>query len=75
LVGIQIEWGEALMIDELVFEAAKEALDKSIVIAVTWATHGRDQPILGEQVPVGGASELTPTIRVENKSRLRRALA
>jgi hypothetical protein len=75
LVGIQIEWGEALMIDEFVFEAAKEALDKSIVIAVTWATHGSDHPILGEQVSVGGASELTPTIRVENKSRLRRALA
>ena len=31
---------EAVMIDQFVFEAAKEALDKGIVVAVSLSTHG-----------------------------------
>ena len=31
--------GEAVMIDQFVFEAAKEAFDKSIVVAVAFSTH------------------------------------
>ena len=34
------EGGEAVMIDQFVFEAAKEALDKGIVVAVSLSTHG-----------------------------------
>ena len=33
------EGGEAVMIDQFVFEAAKEALDKGIVVAVSLSTH------------------------------------
>ena len=31
---------EALMVNQLVFEAAKEGLDKSVVVAVTFSAHG-----------------------------------
>ena len=34
--------GEAMMIDQFVFEAAKERLDESVIVAVGFATHGRD---------------------------------
>ena len=34
------ESGEAVMIDQFVFEAAKEAFDKSVVVAVPFSTHG-----------------------------------
>ena len=34
------EGGEAVMIDQFVFEAAKEALDKGIVVAIAFSTHG-----------------------------------
>jgi hypothetical protein len=33
------EAGEAVMIDQFVFEAAKEALDKGIIVAVSLSTH------------------------------------
>ena len=34
------ESGEAVMVDQFVFEAAKKAFDKSIVVAVSLSTHG-----------------------------------
>ena len=34
------EGDEAVMIDQFVFETAKEAFDKSIVVAVSLSTHG-----------------------------------
>ena len=34
--------GEAVMIDQFVFEAAKERLDEGVIVAVGFATHGRD---------------------------------
>ena len=34
------EIGEAVMIDQFVFEATKEAFDKSVVVAVPFSTHG-----------------------------------
>jgi hypothetical protein len=34
------ERSEAMVIDEFVFETAKEALDKGIVVAVSLSTHG-----------------------------------
>ena len=33
---------EAMMIDQFVFEAAKEGLDEGVIVAVGFATHGRD---------------------------------
>lgn len=34
--------GEAMMIDQFVFEAAKEGLDEGVIVAVGFAAHGRD---------------------------------
>ena len=34
------ERSEAMMIDQFVFEAAKEAFDKGIVVAIAFSTHG-----------------------------------
>ena len=34
--------GEAMMIDQFVFEAAKKRLDEGVIVAVGFATHGRD---------------------------------
>ena len=34
--------GEAMMIDQFVFEAAKERLDEGVIVSVGFATHGRD---------------------------------
>jgi len=33
------EGAEAMMVDQFVFEAAKEALDKGIIVAVSLSTH------------------------------------
>jgi hypothetical protein len=35
------EGGEAVVVDQLVFETAKEALNKSVIVAVAFASHGR----------------------------------
>ena len=34
------EGGEALMIDQFVFEAAPEGFDEGVVVAVSWTAHG-----------------------------------
>jgi len=34
------EGAEAMMVDQFVFEAAKERLNKSVVVAVAFCTHG-----------------------------------
>ena len=34
--------GEAMMIDQFLFEAAKEGLDEGVIVAVAFAAHGRD---------------------------------
>ena len=41
------EGGEALMIDQFVFEAAPEGLDEGVIVAIAFAAHGREQPVLG----------------------------
>lgn len=45
---------EAVVIDQLVFEAAPEGFDEGIVVAVALATHGGDQAVVREHVPIGG---------------------
>ena len=40
------EGGEALMVDDFVFEAAPEGFDEGVVVTVAFAAHGSDQAIL-----------------------------
>ena len=54
--------GEALMIDQLVFEAAPEGLDEGIVVAIALAAHGGDEPVLSQELPVSRAGELAAAI-------------
>jgi len=58
--------GEAVMIDQFVFEAAKEALDKGIVVAVSLSTHRSGQVMLAEQLSVTGTGELGSAIGVDD---------
>ena len=58
---------EAVMIDQLVFEAAPEAFDKRVVVAVAFAAHGSEQAVLGEQLAIGRAGELATAIGVEDE--------
>ena len=60
------ECGEAVMIDQFIFEAAKEALDKSIVVAVSPSTHRSGQTVLTEQLSVSGTGELGSAIGVDD---------
>ena len=59
--------GEALVVDDFVFKAAPEGLDEGVVVAVAFATHGGDEAVLGEDLPVSGAGKLHSTIRVDDK--------
>src|SRR5438045_8641121 len=40
--------GEALMIDQFVFEGAKEGFDEGVIVAVAFAAHGWDKTMLGQ---------------------------
>jgi hypothetical protein len=60
--------GEAVMIDEFVFEAAPERLDEGVIVAVGLATHGSEQSVLGQDLPVSRAGKLGSTIRVDDKA-------
>ena len=46
--------GEALMIDNLIFEGAPERLDEGVIVAVAGATHGSDQTVLGQELAISG---------------------
>ena len=59
--------GEAMMIDQFVFEAAKEGLDEGVIVAVALATHGSEKAVLGQDVPVSRADKLGSTIRVDDE--------
>ena len=59
--------GEAAVVNEFVFEAAPERLNKGIVVAVTLASHGSEQSILSQNVAVSGAGELGSAIGVEDE--------
>ncbi len=60
--------GEALMIDQFVFEGAKEGFDEGVIVAVAFAAHGRNQTMLGQDLTVSGAGELSTAMGVEDKS-------
>ncbi len=59
--------GEAMVIDQLVFEAAPERFDKGVIVAVPGAAHGGEQTMLGQDLAVSGAGELTTPIGVNNE--------
>ncbi len=40
------------MIDYFVFEAAPEGLDEGVIVAIPGATHGREKPVLGQDLAV-----------------------
>src|SRR5215212_3623829 len=50
--------GEGRAVDELVLQAAEEALHGRVVVAVTLAAHGLDEPMPGQDRPVGLARVL-----------------
>ena len=66
--------GEAMMIDQFVFESAPKGFDKGVVVAVAFAAHGREQTVLGEHLSVGGAGELSTAIGVDDERLTRAAL-
>jgi len=68
------EGREALVVDDFVFEAAPEGFDEGIVVAVAFATHGSDEAVLSQDLPVSGAGKLHAAIRVDDKGCFRTAL-
>jgi hypothetical protein len=67
--------GEALMIDQFVFESAPEGLDKGIIVAVAFATHGSEQTVLSEKLSVCSAGELSSPIGVDDEGLARSPLS
>ncbi len=63
-----LEGGEALVVDDFIFEAAPEGFDEGVVVAVAFAAHGSEQTMLGEELPVRGTGELHPAIGVDDES-------
>lgn len=62
------EGGEALVIDHFVFEAAPEAFDKGVIVAIAFAAHGSDQTVLGQDLAVGRTGKLHAAIRMDDES-------
>ena len=67
--------GEAVVVDQFVFETAKEGLDEGVIVAIAFAAHGSDQAMLGQDLSISGAGELSPAIGVEDTISLGRTLA
>jgi len=67
--------GKTVVIDKFVFERAGEGFDEGIIVAVGGTTHGSDQIMLGQDLAVGGAGELTAPIGVDDESPSRLTLA
>jgi hypothetical protein len=55
------------MVDQFVFEAAPERLDKGVIVAVALAAHRSEQTVLGQHLAVSRAGELGATIRVDDE--------
>src|SRR5664279_1680471 len=60
--------GEALMVNDLVFETAPERLDEGVIVAVAFAAHGSDQAMLGKDLLVGCTGELAAAIGVNDEA-------
>src|SRR3954465_11414703 len=55
---------EGRAVDELVLQAAEEALHRRVIEAIALAAHGRRDPVPGQDRPVGLARVLHPAIGV-----------
>ena len=66
--------GEALMINQLVFECAPEGFDKGVVVTIAFAAHGSEQTMLSEHLSVGCAGELSSPIGVDDEGLTRTTL-
>jgi hypothetical protein len=60
--------GEALVVNDFVFKGAPEGLDEGVIVAIAFATHGSDEVVLGQDLPVSGASERGTTIEADGES-------
>ena len=49
-VASVVQGGEALMVNDFVFETAPERFDEGVVVTVAFAAHGSDQAVLGEDL-------------------------
>lgn len=62
--------GEAVVINDFIFERAPKRLDEGVIVAVTFAAHGSNQPVLSEELAVRGTGELGAAIGVEDETGL-----
>ena len=61
------EGGEALVVDDFVFEAAPEGFDEGVVVAIAFAAHGSDEAVLSQKLPISRAGELGAAIGVNDE--------
>jgi hypothetical protein len=66
--------GETLVVDYFVFKAAPEGLDEGVIVAIAFATHGSDEVVLGQDLPISGAGKLHLAIGVDDKGGFGTAL-
>ena len=66
--------GETLVVDDFIFKAVPEGLDESVIAAIAFATHGSDEAVLGQDLPVSSAGKLHPAIGVDDKGGFGTAL-
>jgi hypothetical protein len=59
---------EAMIVDQFVFESAKEGLDEGVIVAVAFATHGSDQAMLGQDLSSRARSHSAAITRQELSS-------
>jgi hypothetical protein len=67
--------GEAAVVNKFVFKAAPKRLNEGVVVAVALAGHGSEQSVLGQNLPISSAGELSATIGVNDEESSGPALA
>ena len=61
------EGSEAMMVNQFVFESAPEGFDKSVIVAVAFASHGSGQVVLSEELAISSTGELATAIGVDDE--------
>ena len=61
------EGGETVVVNQFIFEATKKAFDKSVIVAVAFASHGSGQIVLSEELAISGTGELATAIGVDDE--------
>ena len=59
--------GEAMMVNEFVFEATPKRFNEGIVVAVALTSHRSEQSVLGQDMAISGAGELGAAIGVDDE--------